>query len=102
MVALYRRDTWDPHGVYHIAQISVAMSLPIVAALGPFMLKLTPLHSQLDTALALRELNSIAPIAPVETALSSSLMLVSFGLSTIPNIGMLPLSGSWELLELSQ
>lgn len=85
MVALYRRDMWDRLGVLHIAQMSVVTNLPILVACALYTLKLMPSHSQLNTASQLRELSSTVPIAPVEIALSSSLILVSFVSSMIPN-----------------
>ena len=86
MVALYRRDTWDHHGVFHIAQMSVAMRVPILVASEQFTLKLMPLRSQLDMESQLKELSSIAPIVPVEVVQSSSLIVVSFESSTIHHI----------------
>jgi hypothetical protein len=79
MVALYRRDMWDRQGVFHIAQMSVVTRVPILVVSGPFTQRLTPSRSQLDTVSQLKELSSTALTAPVEIALNSSLMLVSFG-----------------------
>jgi len=97
MVALYRRDMWDRHGVFHIAQMSVAMKVPILVASEQFTLKLMPLHSPQDMGSQLKELSSTVPIAPVEIVQSSSLIVVSFESSTIHHIGTSNRSGSWLL-----
>jgi hypothetical protein len=76
MVALYQRDMWDHQGAYLTAQMWAATRVPALVVSGPFMQKLMPSYSQLDMVSLLKELTYTAPIAPVEIALSSSLMLV--------------------------
>jgi len=92
MVASYRRDMWDLQGASHTAQMSVAKRLPILVASELFTLKLMPLPSQLSMESQLMELSSTVPIVPVEVALNSSLILVSFESSTIHHIVTSPRS----------
>lgn len=89
---------------HQLASLIVLMSgvtrRPVLVVSGPFMLRLTQLRSQHETASRLQELLSTAHTRPVEIALNSSSIAVFTGYSTSKPIVTKLLSESLPLLGL--